>query len=135
MKKRKQKKHKIYISLMELLTFGIFLLALLTFVFTFCKQSYIAKATLVLWSVQGGIAILSIGQPLVGGCFLFVFILQHILGLIARALFIWYCSITVYKCSNLSRCAEWHKALSQEQKYNDGIFSHKAYFLSTDFFG
>ena len=37
MKKRKQKKHKIYISLMELLTFGIFLLALLTFVFTFCK--------------------------------------------------------------------------------------------------
>jgi hypothetical protein len=39
MKKRKRKKHNkcINISLMELLTFGIFLLALLTFVFTFCK--------------------------------------------------------------------------------------------------
>ncbi len=48
MKKRKHKKYKIHISLMELLTFGIFLLALLTFVFTFCKQPYIAKATLVL---------------------------------------------------------------------------------------
>lgn len=34
MKKRKRKNN---ISLMELLTFGIFLLALLTFVFTFCK--------------------------------------------------------------------------------------------------
>ena len=53
MKKRKHKKHKIHISLMELLTFGIFLLALLTFVFTFCKQPYIAKATLVLWRVVG----------------------------------------------------------------------------------
>ena len=37
MKMRKHKKHKIHISLMELLTFGIFLLALLTFVFTFCR--------------------------------------------------------------------------------------------------
>ncbi len=37
MKKRKHKKHNIPISLMELLTFGISLLALLTFVFTFCK--------------------------------------------------------------------------------------------------
>ncbi len=39
MKKGKRKKYKkrIKISLMELLTFGIFLLALLTFVFTFCK--------------------------------------------------------------------------------------------------
>jgi len=34
---KKRKKHKNSISLMELLTFGIFLLALLTFVFTFCK--------------------------------------------------------------------------------------------------
>ena len=33
----KKRKHKIHISLMELLTFGTFLLALLTFVFTFCK--------------------------------------------------------------------------------------------------
>lgn len=38
MKKRKHKKsRKIKVSLMELLTFGIFLLALLTFIFTFCK--------------------------------------------------------------------------------------------------
>ena len=39
MKKGKRKKHnkRIKISLMGLLTFGIFLLALLTFVFTFCK--------------------------------------------------------------------------------------------------
>ena len=37
----------------DLMTFGLFILALLTFVFTFCKQSYIAKATLVLWSVIG----------------------------------------------------------------------------------
>lgn len=35
--KRKKFKKRINISLMELLTFGIFLLALLTFVFTFCK--------------------------------------------------------------------------------------------------
>ncbi len=34
MKKRKHKKH---ISLMEMLTFGIFILALFTFVFMFCK--------------------------------------------------------------------------------------------------
>ncbi len=34
---KKRKKRKNSISLMELLTFGIFLLALLTFVFTFCK--------------------------------------------------------------------------------------------------
>ena len=32
----KKRKHRNHISLMELLTFGIFLLALLTFVFTFC---------------------------------------------------------------------------------------------------
>ncbi len=37
MKKRKHKKYKIHIFLMELLTFGIFLLALLTFIFTFFK--------------------------------------------------------------------------------------------------
>ncbi len=38
MKKGTHKKgRKIKVSLMEMLTFGIFLLALLTFVFTFCK--------------------------------------------------------------------------------------------------
>lgn len=38
MKKENHKKSKkIKVSLMELLTFGIFLLALLTFIFTFCK--------------------------------------------------------------------------------------------------
>jgi len=36
-KKKKDRKIRISISLMELLTFGIFLLALLTFIFTFCK--------------------------------------------------------------------------------------------------
>ncbi len=71
MKKGKRKKHKkcINISLMELLTFGIFLLALLTFVFTFCKWSYIAKnhpCTLI--SRWVAFAILLIGQPLVGDC-------------------------------------------------------------------
>jgi len=35
--KKKDRKIRISISLMELLTFGIFLLALLTFIFTFCK--------------------------------------------------------------------------------------------------
>ncbi len=34
---KKGKKRKNDISLMELLTFGIFLLTLLTFVFAFCK--------------------------------------------------------------------------------------------------
>jgi len=34
---KKRKKRNKNISLMELLTFGIFLLALLTFIFEFCK--------------------------------------------------------------------------------------------------
>ena len=36
-KKKHKKSRKVRVSLMELLTFGIFLLALLTFIFTFCK--------------------------------------------------------------------------------------------------
>ncbi len=63
MKKRKRKHN---ISLMELLTFSIFLPALLTFVFTFCQHPYIAKATLALWSVR--VAVLSnyLVNPLCG---------------------------------------------------------------------
>ena len=50
----------------DLMTFGLFILALLTFVFTFCQHPYIAKATLALWSVR--VAVLSnyLVNPLCG---------------------------------------------------------------------
>ena len=128
MKKRKHKKRKIHISLMESLTFGIFLLALLTFVFTFCKQLYTAKATLVLWSgCRVALLICFNGQPLVphgyamGGCF-FISIIQHILGLIARVFLMIVClalfpQSNIFQCLTLLVCKVWRLSLSVLLRY------------------
>ena len=51
----------------DIMAFGLFLIALLTFVFTFCKWSYIAKPPWYFDRWTGGFAY-HIGQPLVGGC-------------------------------------------------------------------
>ena len=61
---------KNHFDFKDLLTFGLFLLALLTFVFTFCKKFYIEKPPLKLWRVKGGISIslLNWSNHLVGGC-------------------------------------------------------------------
>ncbi len=47
----------------DLITFGLFLLALLTFVFTFCKQPYIEKPPLNFDQQRGGFSIPNLGQP------------------------------------------------------------------------
>ncbi len=47
----------------DLLTFGMFLLALLTFVFTLCKYVYIEKPPLKLWRVKGWFFYFYTGQP------------------------------------------------------------------------
>ena len=55
----------------DLMQFGLFLIALLTFIYLISHQYRIEKPPLKLWQVSGWcFLLLSQGKPLVGGCFL-----------------------------------------------------------------
>ncbi len=57
----------------DMMAFGLFLLALLTFVFTFCEQSYIEEShPKNFGQVMGGIFLKLTGQPLCGRLFFFL---------------------------------------------------------------
>ena len=71
----------------DLMAFGMFIIAMLTFIFNNRKQRFLSpgnghrKTTLVYFGgSEGGISIINTGQPLVGGCFFYMFTIARLRG-------------------------------------------------------
>ncbi len=102
---------KNHFDFKDIMTFGLFLLALLTFVFTFCRKTYIEKPPQN-FDQRGMVSsILINGQPtLVGGCSFYAFTVTQIIFICKN--YFYFCIFTLLVPSILfryDRMISYHK--------------------------